>query len=259
MTTDDALSPALTALLGSIPETVPIETRDVEFDSDGTAFVGFVARPTGEGPRPAVLLLPDWTGRNDTTRVRAMMLARLGYIAMAGDIYGGGEHVDQEHAPARAASFYRDPALLAQRVEANADHLRSLVDVDQRRIAVMGYCFGGAAALQFARGGAEVAGVVSFHGGLGTGLPATSGSIRTPLLVLTGTADPVVPDDAVVGFENELREAGADDWQIISYSGAMHAFTIPDMNAPDHGAAWNERADRRSWLAMRNFLDEVFA
>jgi dienelactone hydrolase len=133
------------------------------------------------------------------------------------------------------------------------------VGVDPERVAVMGYCFGGSGALELARAGADIAGAVSFHGRLATEAPAEQGAIHAPLLVLTGAADPVVPDDQVVDFENELRAADAPDWQIVSYSGAMHAFTMPDTNAPDFGAMYDATGNARSWVAMRAFFDEIFA
>lgn len=255
------LTDGLTALLGSVAERAPITTDDVVFERDGVSFVGFLARPTSDdgASLPAVLIFSDWTGLNDIARVRATMLARLGYVAFAGDIYGGGIELSQEDAGPAAGKYYGDPELFRARATANFEHLASLDGVDAARIAVMGYCFGGSASLELARTGATAAGIVSFHGGLKTGMPAALGSIQTPILVLTGAADPVVPDEDVIAFENELREAGAPDWQIVSYSGAMHAFTMPDTNAPESGAQFQAVANKRSWVAMTAFFAEVLA
>lgn len=253
------ISDALQAVFDTVPETTPITTEEIRYERDDVEFGGLLAKPEGDGLRPAVLVIHDWSGLNDHTRVRAQMLARLGYIALAADIYGGGRFLQQEEAGPEAARFYGDPELFRARIAANLDRLRSEPGVDPERIAVIGYCFGGSAALEAARSGAAIAGAVSFHGGLQTGAPAEPGAITSPLLVLTGAADPVVPDDHVVAFENELRAAGAPDWQIVSYSDAMHAFTMPDANSPEYGAAFQATANARSWVAMRAFFDEIFA
>lgn len=251
------LTPGLLALLDSVPESATASS-DSTFAAD-VDLAGYVARPETDDLRPGVLVLHDWSGLNDHARVRAEMLARLGYVALAGDVYGGGEFFGPEAAAAQAGRFSTDTELFRSRVTANLEHLRGLPGVDPDRLAVIGYCFGGTAALELARTGADVAGIVSFHGALSTAKPARPGDIRAPLLVLTGAADPIVPDAQVFGFEDELRDAGAEDWQLVSYSGAMHAFTMPDANAPEHGAAFQATANARSWVAMRAFFDEIFA
>ena len=254
------LSAPLEALLAAQPEQPPVSAEAISFAADGVEFGAFIARPEAAvGVRPAVLIISDWSGLNDHARARAVMLARLGYIAMAGDVYGGGVELPQDQAGAAAGKFYGDPELFRARMLANLEQLRSLPGVDVDRIAVMGYCFGGSGSLELARTGVELAGVVSFHGRLQSGIRAAQGDVRTPILVLTGASDPVVPDESVVDFENELREAEAPDWQVVSYSGAMHAFTMPEANSPDHGAAYNARANERSWQAMRAFFGEIFA
>ncbi|RFA07456.1 hypothetical protein B7R21_14775 [Subtercola boreus] len=249
------LTPALETLLATVEETGAVETTAVTFGEFG----GFLAKPSAVDARPAVLIISDWSGLNNHARVRAEMLARLGYIALAGDVYGDGREVGQDEAPALAGKFYADTDLFRAHLESNLERLRAEPGVDPERIAVMGYCFGGSGALELARSGADIAGAVSFHGRLATEAPAGNGAITAPLLVLTGAADPVVPDDQVVDFENELRAADAPDWQVVSYSGAMHAFTMPDTNAPDQGAMFDATANARSWVAMRAFFDEIFA
>jgi dienelactone hydrolase len=254
------LSAGLTDLLNSVAETEPIETTESRYQASGVELGAFRAAPVDSRvPRPGVLIISDWSGLGDHARVRAQLLAREGYVAIAGDVYGGGVHLGPDQAGAEAGKYYGDPELFRSRMNANLDHLREDPAVDSGRIAVMGYCFGGSASLELARSGAEVAGVVSFHGALRTAAPATVGAIRAPLLVLTGAADPVVPDEQVAAFEEELRTAGAPDWQLNSYSGAMHAFTMPDADSPEHGAAFNPRANARSWVAMHAFFDEIFA
>jgi dienelactone hydrolase len=256
---DSPLSPALQDLLDSVPETHAVETSETRYELHGVEYAAFRAAPmVGEGPRPAILVISDWSGLGDHARVRAQMLARLGYIGIAGDVYSGGAHLSDDKASAEAGKFYGDPALFRERMAANLEHVRSEPGVDPDRIAVMGYCFGGSATIELVRSGAEIAGAVSFHGGLKTAAPAEPGAIRTPLLVLTGSADPVVPDEDVLAFENELRNAGATDWQLHTYSGALHAFTMPDANSPEYGAQFDATANARSWVAMQSFFDEIF-
>ncbi|AMM21903.1 hypothetical protein AX769_19330 [Frondihabitans sp. PAMC 28766] len=259
--TDDILSPVLQDLLDSVPESGPVSTGTARYAEGDSELEGYFAHPVGaDGPRPGVLVLHDWFGMSDHVRVRAQMLARLGYVALAGDVYGADVEVtDGGEAQAQAGRFYGDPALFRARVKANLEALRADPAVDSSRIAVMGYCFGGSGALELARTGEEAAGFVSFHGNLTSGAPAEADSIASPILVLTGADDPVVPPEAVVAFEDEMRAGGADDWQIVSYSGALHAFAVPGTNSPEHGAAFDATANRRSWRAMRDFFDEVFA
>ncbi|GAA2013083.1 dienelactone hydrolase family protein [Nakamurella flavida] len=261
MTHDADLSPALQQLLDSVPESGPITTDTVRYAEGDTELEGFLAAPAGSGGTlPAVLVLHDWFGVVDHVKVRARMLARLGYVALAGDLYGADVRpASNEEAAGLAGRYYGDVELFRARVLANLDALRADPRVDPDRVVVMGYCFGGSAALEVARAGADVRGVVAFHGNLGTGAPAVPGSITASVLVLTGAADPVVPDTAVATFQDEMRHAGVEDWQVVTYSGAMHAFAVPDTDAPGMGAAFQERANRRSWRAMEDFLAEVSA
>lgn len=251
-----ALSPAHEALLAHVPirPHSVIDAETVDYDHEGLPLQGYLARDVqADERRPAVLILHDWHGVGDNVRMRAQMLARLGYVAFAADLYGAGVRPTGEAAPAEAGKYYRDLPLLRSRVAAAFTWLLQHPAVDPARLAVIGYCFGGSAALEFARTGAPMRGVVSFHGGLITHDPSDAASIAGSLLVLTGGSDPVVPDSAVAAFEDELRGAPHVDWQITTYSGAPHAFTIPGSDS------YRPVADARSWRAMVCFLDEVFA
>ncbi len=251
-----ALSPAHQALLEQVPvpEHAVIETETVRYEHEGLPLEGYLARDVqADERRPAVLVLHDWLGVGDTVRMRAQMLARRGYVAFAADLYGADVRPTGDAAAAEARKYYGDLPLLRSRVAAGFSWLQQHPAVDPARLAVIGYCFGGTAALEFARTGAPARGVVSFHGGLLAHDPSDAAAIAASLLILTGAADPAVPDEAVVAFEEELRGAPHVDWQLTTYSGAPHAFTIPG------GDRYRPLADARSWRALVCFLDEVFA
>lgn len=242
-------------LIDSVPAPAGSEIVEytIDHEHDGTRLESVVvhdaARP---GPKPTIVIVHDWTGLREYPRARAHMLARLGYTAVAIDVYGVGVRFDDddvEGASAEAGRYYGDPALLRARVRAGVEAAVVDENVDPGAVVVIGYCFGGSAALEFARTGAAVRGVVSFHGGLIVHDPADVAAIAAPLLVLTGGSDPVVPDADLVAFQDELRSRGDIDWQVVVYSGAPHAFTLP---GPNH----HEAADRRSWRAFLDFLDE---
>ncbi|WIB76768.1 dienelactone hydrolase family protein [Curtobacterium sp. MCPF17_002] len=241
------------------PDGSDIRVGTVRYDHEGTELEGVLAKDAAiAGPRPAVLVVHDWHGVNEHVEARVTMLARLGYVAFGADVYGADVRPGDDTAGQVAGSFYQDLPLMRARTQAGLDRLRADPDVDHSRIVVMGYCFGGSAALELARTGADVVGAVSFHGNLLAHEPSDAAAIRAKLLVLTGAADPVVPDAKIAAWQDEMRQAPAVDWQVVTYSGAMHAFAVPGTDAPDHGAQYQERADRRSWQALEVFLAEVF-
>lgn len=237
-----------------------IRSRLVEYRQGDTVLEGRVTWDDAvSGRRPGVLVVHQWKGLTDYERKRSEMLARLGYVAFAADIYGKGIRADNpKDAAALAGKYKSDRALLRARVNAALAALRQQEQADPRRLAAIGYCFGGTTVLELARSGGDLAGVVSFHGGLGTPTPADAKNIRCRVLALHGADDPFVPAAEVSGFEDEMRKAGVD-WQLVAYGGAVHSFT--DWNAGgdnSKGAAYNEKADRRSWEAMKSFLNELF-
>ncbi|MBW4042130.1 MAG: dienelactone hydrolase family protein [Acidobacteria bacterium] len=231
---------------------------DVDYESDGVRFRGYLAVPAGTSGRvPGVLVVHDWLGVTDATRMRCDMLARLGYAAFAADVYGADVRPSDAEAPDVAGRFYGDQEAWRARLGAALGRLAEEPAVDPDRLAAIGYCFGGSSALQLARTGADLRAVVSFHGGLQTGPAGEAERIGAKLLVLTGGADPHVPVESVVALEDELGTVPSLDWQVVTYSGAMHAFTVPTANTPEYGAAYDERADRRSWTAMKDFFAEA--
>jgi dienelactone hydrolase len=236
-----------------------IVTRTVEYRAGDAVLEGLVSYDTaGPAKKPGVLVVHDWMGVGPYVRTRAEQLAALGYVAFAADIYGKGVRpTNAKEASAQAGKFKADRPLLRARVAAALAELRRQPNVAATRVAAIGYCFGGTAALELARSGAEVAGVVTFHGGLDSPTPADARNIKAKVLALHGADDPFVPPAQVQAFEEEMRGGGVD-WQLVKYSGAVHAFTLPDAGSDNSkGAAYNASADRRSWEAMKTFFNEV--
>jgi dienelactone hydrolase len=237
-----------------------VVSKIVEYDHEGVTLEGYLAWDDAfEGKRPGVLVIHQWMGVSDNERMRADMLAELGYIAFAADVYGKGvrpRNVDE--AREQAGKYYGDRELFRARIAAGLAELKAQSDVDKSRVAAIGYCFGGGGVLELARSGAELNGVVSFHGSLDTPLPASKGDVRTKVLVCHGAVDPYVKPEAFTGFVEEMENAGVD-YQLIMYAGAVHAFTQKGAgDDPSKGAAYNEAADKRSWRAMRDFFEEIF-
>jgi len=212
------------------------------------------------GRQPGVLVVPEWWGLNDYPRMRAKMLAQLGYVAMAVDIYGDGKvTADPKQAGQWADALEAgDRAELRTRIAAALARLKSDPRVDPTKTAAIGYCFGGSTVLELARSGAEVNGVVSFHGHYDTADPAKPGEVKARILACHGADDPFQSPAQIEAFQDEMRKARAD-WQFNVYSGAKHSFTNPDAGKYHVAAlAYNEKADHRSWQAMKDFFREVF-
>jgi dienelactone hydrolase len=237
-----------------------VKTRVVEYKHGDITLEGFLAWDSkGAAKKPGVVVVHDWMGVGPNVKKRAEQLAALGYVAFAADIYGKGVRpADGKAAAELAGKLKADRALLRARAQAALDELRKQPNVDGAKIAAIGYCFGGTTALELARSGADLLGVVSFHGGLDTPNPADAKNIKAKILALHGADDPFVPEPQVKGFEDEMRAAKVD-WQLVKYSGAVHAFTVPEAGSDNSkGAAYNEKADKRSWIAMKDFFDEIF-
>ncbi len=234
-----------------------VETKKVEYKSGDLTFEGFLAFDTKfKGKRPGVMVVHNWMGVSSETESKVTELAKLGYVAFAGDIYGKGiRPADAKEAGALATKYKSDIKLLRERALLAVDELKKQKNVDDKKIFVTGYCFGGTTAIEVARSGAEVAGVVSFHGGL---TPSSDDkAIKGKVLVLHGAVDPYVPQKDIDGFLKGMNEAKVD-YQMISYANAVHSFTEKAAGSDNSkGAAYNELADKRSWIAMREFLSEL--
>jgi dienelactone hydrolase len=235
-------------------------TSAVEYKQGDAVLEGYTAYKEGmSGKAPGILVVPDWMGLGDHYKKVAEKLADLGYIAFVADIYGKGVRPkDSQQAAAEAGKYKSDRGLMRQRILAALEELKKNKNVDPSRIAAIGYCFGGTVVLELARCGASIAGVVSFHGGLDSPTPADAKNIKAKVLVLHGADDPLVPPDQVAAFQDEMRKGGVD-WQMIYYGDAVHSFTTTAAGSEkSKGVAYNEKADKRSWEAMKSFFKELF-
>jgi dienelactone hydrolase len=238
-----------------------IKTEIVEYTDGDVVLEGFVAWDDAKPGQtvPGVLVVHQWMGLTDYEQSRCRQLAELGYVAFALDIYGKGIRPANPQDAAKQAGVYKsDRKLYRQRLNLGLEQLKQRPGVAKNRLAAIGYCFGGTGVLELARSGAELSGVVSFHGGLDSPEPSAGRSIKCSILVCHGSDDPFVPAKDIEAFKAELNAAKVD-WQMDIYSGAVHSFTQPMAgNDNSRGAAYNEKADKRSWAAMKLFFAEVF-
>lgn len=255
-------SPALTlALALGLPMAVSAEVKlePVQYQDGDQALTGFVAYDDAlPGQRPGVLVVHEWWGLNDYAKRRAEMLAELGYVAFAADMYGD-NRVTEHAADAQGWMKQITENLEAwqRRALAGLKALKSSDRVDGERLAAVGYCFGGATVMQMAYAGADLDGVVSFHGPLPAATPEQQKFIKPSILIAHGAEDSHVPPERVTAFQQTLDAAGAD-WEMVIYSGAKHGFTNPDADGYGmDGLAYDPKADARSWALMQSFLAEV--
>jgi len=237
-----------------------IKTQTVEYRDGNTVLEGYLAYDDAVKVKmPAVLIVHEWTGIGEYVKKRAEQIAVLGYVAFAVDIYGKGVRPANTDEAGKQAGIYRkDRQLMRRRAIAGLEKVMEFSFVDANRIAAMGYCFGGGVVLELARSGADLKGVVSFHGNLDTPKSEDAKNIKGKVLVCHGADDPHVSQEQVAAFQNEMRNAKVD-WQMIFYGNAVHSFTNPDAgNDPSKGAAYNKEADMRSWEAMKEFFEEIF-
>lgn len=245
----------------SLAAQAAIHTDEVDYQIDGEKFTGYLTYDDSfTGKRPGVLVVHEWWGLSDYEKRRARMLAELGYVAFAVDMYGTGKHTDK---PDQAKSWMQavttDVEWWRERAMKGIEILRSNALVDADKVAAIGYCFGGGTVLQMAYGGADIQGVVSFHGSLPIASDEDINRTKTKLLVLHGNADPFVPSEMAAEFQKKL-ETGDIDWQMMVYGGVRHSFTSPDADKRGMEALkYDADADRRSWNAMQMFLREIFA
>lgn len=237
-----------------------MKTEKIQYTDQGTPCIAHVAYDEQiSGKRPAVLIAHAWGGRESFEDQKAEALAELGYVGFALDVYGNGQlGTNKEENTALMTPFVQDRAMLQQRLMAGMNAAQKLEQVDSSQMAAMGFCFGGLCVLDMARAGADLKGVVSFHGLLNAPETLPNPAIKAKVLVLHGHDDPMVPPEAVLTFEKEMSAAGAD-WQLHAYGGTKHSFTNPAANDPAFGTVYNPKADQRSWHTMKQFFAEIFA
>jgi dienelactone hydrolase len=261
--------PALLALavLTSVAS-AKIVTKRVAYEHAGVKLEGYLAyddekiSATKQGP--GVLVVPEWWGLNDYAKSRAEQVAKLGYVAFATDMYGAGiVTTEAKKAGELAGQFYGKP-LMADRAAAGLAQLTKSGLVDEKRVAAIGYCFGGATVQALAYSGAPLAGIVSFHGSLIAASPEAAAKNKAKFLVCHGAVDPFIKPEELAAFTQSMN-AGKFDYQFVSYAGAIHAFTNPKADAVAQanglvgGIGYNAAADQRSWAHMRAFFTEIFA
>jgi dienelactone hydrolase len=239
-----------------------VKEMNISYGGDNTTMNGYVAYDTSiDTRRPAILIIPEWWGLNEYPKMRARELAKLGYIAMAMDMYGNGLTTDSPSTAGKLATpFYTDPQKAKARIDAALVALKSYQQTDTSKIAAIGYCFGGGMVLNAARLGEPFKGVVSFHGSL-MGTPANKDLLTAKILVCHGADDPFVKKEEVDKFKKQMDSIKAD-YTFKTYPGAVHAFTNP--KATEVGKKWNipiaynAAADSASWNDMKQFFDKIF-
>jgi dienelactone hydrolase len=237
-----------------------VQSKAVTYDDHGTKLTGYLYWDDAKaGKRPGVVVYHEWWGLNDYAKKRARMLAELGYVAFAADMYGDGKVTET---PDQARQWMQqvtvDVDLWRERADLGLAQLKATDLVDTQKLAAIGYCFGGGTVLQMAYGGADLKGVVSFHGSLPAAPEEAKGRIKPKILALHGQADAMIPPELVQNFETKATAADAN-WELVSYGGVRHGFTNPDAGkAGIPNLKYDAQADARSWARMKDFFAEIF-
>jgi dienelactone hydrolase len=237
-----------------------MQTQDIDYRAGAVNLCGYLAFEGGKaGQQPGVLVFHEGLGLGEFAMARARLLSELGYVAFAADMFGDRRNARNLTEVAKLVGDLRaETNTMRARARAALATLAAMPQVDESRMAAIGFCFGGSVVLELARDGADLKAAVSFHGALTTRMPAVPGEVKASVLVLTGADDPLAPPEQVKAFEDEMRAANVRDWQVVSYGNTLHGFTNP---ASDRSmlrtAMYSAQADRRSWASMRCLFEEV--
>ena len=256
-----AIALAAFAHFPAAPAAAAIKAEPVAYKQDTASLEGLLVYETaGKGKLPGIVLVPDWMGMTDMARQYGERVAKMGYVVLVADIYGKNVRPkDMKEASAQSALYKNDRPLMQARAKAALDQLLKSGRVDPAKTAAMGFCFGGGVALELARSGADLDAVASFHGNLDTPHPEAAKNIKAKVLVLHGADDPFVSQDQVKAFQDEMR-AAKTDWSLVQYGNAVHGFTNPAAGSDNSkGMAYNPEADKRSFRALQDFYQEIFA
>jgi dienelactone hydrolase len=244
----------------ALPAFAKMQAKPVEWKVGGQVFEGVLVYDDAGGKRPGLVMVPDWYGVTDSAIAKAKHIAGKDYVVLLTDVYGKGVRPkDNKAASETVGALAKDPAEWRARVAKALQVLRdnaAHAPLDTSRIAAIGYCFGGSSVLELARSGADIAAVVTFHGGLDTSAPAKKGAVKASLLVLNGADDRGTAGD-IAGFEKEMNDAGAD-WQFVNFSGAVHCFALENAHSPP-GCVYNPLVAKRAFVMMDDFFRERFA
>lgn len=247
------------AVLLSAPAMAALIQKKVGYELDKVKFEGVLISEDGGKPKPGIVLVPNWLGINEANLKQAELVASRGYTVFVADMYGiTGRPKNQDEAGKAAGAVKGNRALMRARMKKALEVFlaQKSAQLDDKKVGAIGFCFGGTAALELARSGAKIQGVVSFHGGLGSPTPDDAKNITAKILALHGADDPFVPAEEVAGFEAEMRNAKID-WQLVAYGNAVHSFTDVDANM-EGKAKYNAAVATRAYLAMDSFFAEAF-
>lgn len=252
----------LSLLLLSAPAMAAMQAKPMEWTLGKQAFSGVLVYDDASAvKRPGLVMVPDWKGVTDAAVATAKKLAGSQYVILVADVYGKGVRPkDDAAAMAQVQTMYADRSVLRARADKALQVLKAQAGrapLDVAKLGAIGFCFGGATALELARSGADIAGVVSFHGGLATSMPAKPGAVKASLLVLNGADDKYTTSQDIAGLQKEMNSAGVD-WQFVNFSGAVHCFALENAHAPP-GCIYNPRAAKRAFVMMNDFFRERFA